>query len=75
MTKLLTIPNFARETGLSYRLCLQLVESGDIPSVPVGSRRRIDVRWVEQWLAAGGYRQMNEIAPSRHDHADLCGRK
>lgn len=56
MTKLLTIPKFAEATGLSYRLCLQLVESGKIPSVPVGSRRRIDVRWVEQWLSAGGYR-------------------
>jgi hypothetical protein len=22
----------------------------------VGRRRRIDVRWVDQWLAAGGYR-------------------
>lgn len=56
MTKLLTIPKFAQATGLSYRLHLQLVEAGEIPSVPVGSRRRIDIRWVEQWLAAGGYR-------------------
>jgi hypothetical protein len=37
MTKLITIPKFARTTGLPYRLCLQLVESGQIPSVPVGS--------------------------------------
>jgi excisionase family DNA binding protein len=56
MTKLITIPKFAQATGLPYRLCLQLVGTGRIPSVPVGSRRRIDVRWVEQWLAAGGYR-------------------
>jgi excisionase family DNA binding protein len=56
MTKLLTIPKFAETTGLSYRLCLQLVETGKIPSVAVGCRRRIDVRWVEQWLSAGGYR-------------------
>jgi excisionase family DNA binding protein len=55
MTKLLTVPTFARATGLSYRLCLHLVDSGQIPSVPVGRRRRIDVRWVEQWLASGGY--------------------
>jgi hypothetical protein len=41
---------------LAYRLCLQLVRTGDIPSVLVGSRRRIDARWVEQWLASGGYR-------------------
>jgi excisionase family DNA binding protein len=56
MTKLITIPKFAQATGLPYRLCLQLVGTGKIPSVPVGSRRRIDVRWIEQWLAAGGYR-------------------
>lgn len=54
MTKLITIPKFAAATGLKYRLCLQLVESGRIPSVPVGCRRRIDLRWVEQWLAVGG---------------------
>lgn len=72
MTKLLTIPKFAQATGLSYRLCLQLVESEEIPSVPVGSRRRIDVRWVEQWLAAGGYRPMNA---TEHDHATLRGRE
>jgi len=57
MTKLITIPKFAESTGLSYRLCLHLVETGQIPSVPVGRRRRIDVRWVAQWLAVGGYRQ------------------
>jgi excisionase family DNA binding protein len=55
MTKLITIPRFAELTGLSYRLCLHLLATGDIPSVPVGRRRRIDVRWVEQWLASGGY--------------------
>jgi excisionase family DNA binding protein len=59
MTKLITIPKFAEATGLSYRLCLQLVGTAKIPSVQVGNRRRIDVRWIDQWLAAGGYR--NEI--------------
>lgn len=62
MTKLLTIPKFAEATGLSYRLCLQLVDAGDVPSVRVGRRRRIDVRWIEQWLAAGGYRPLSEGA-------------
>ena len=56
MTKLITILKFAETTGLAYRLCLQLVGSGQIPSIRVGNRRRIDVRWVEQWLAGGGYR-------------------
>lgn len=71
MTKLLTIPKFAQLTGLSYRLCLQLVEAGEIPSVPVGSRRRIDIRWVEQWLAAGGYRPMDRAADSADRDANL----
>jgi excisionase family DNA binding protein len=56
MTKLITIPKFAQATGLPYRLCLQLVTTGQVPSVPVGRRRRIDLRWVEQWLDSGGYR-------------------
>jgi len=56
MTKLITIPRFAELTGLPYRLCLHLVGTGQIPSIPVGRRRRIDVRWVDQWLAGGGYR-------------------
>jgi excisionase family DNA binding protein len=55
MTTLITIPRFARNTGLPYRLCLQLVDKGHIPAVPVGARKRIDIRWVEQWLAMGGY--------------------
>ena len=41
MTKLITIPKFAQATGLPYRLCLHLVGTGQIPSVPVGRRRRI----------------------------------
>ena len=56
MTKLIRIPKFAAATGLPYRLCLHLIATGQIPSVAVGRRRRIDVRWVEQWLASGGYR-------------------
>jgi hypothetical protein len=56
MTKLITIPKFAQATGLRYRLCLHLIGTGQIPSIAVGCRRRIDVRWVEQWLASGGYR-------------------
>jgi len=56
MTKLITIPKFAEAIGLPYRLCLHLVGTAQIPSVAVGRRRRIDVRWVEQWLSTGGYR-------------------
>ena len=66
MTKLITIPRFAELTGLPYRLCLHLVGAALIPSVPVGRRRRIDVRWVDQWLAGGGYRPSGDES-SRDD--------
>ena len=69
MTKLITIPKFAEATGLPYRLCLHLVGTGQIPSVAVGPRRRIDVRWVEQWLATGGYRSSGQEAPTGHRQA------
>jgi len=69
MTKLITIPKFAEATGLPYRLCLHLVGTGQIPSVAVGRRRRIDVRWGEQWLATGGYRASEQEAPTGHRQA------
>jgi excisionase family DNA binding protein len=69
MTKLLTIPKFAKATGLSYRLCLQLVGNGQIPSIPVGRRRRIDARWVDQWLAGGGYRPSEQDSLIQHREA------
>jgi excisionase family DNA binding protein len=64
MTKLITIPKFAKATGLTYRLCLQLVSDGLIPSVRVGGRRRIDVRWAAQWLAEGGYQPTEMSEPA-----------
>ena len=66
MTKLITIPKFAAATGLPYRLCLHLIGTGQIPSVAVGRRRRIDVRWVEQWLSTGGYRSSGQESPTQH---------
>jgi len=53
-TKLITPRAFALATGLNYDLVLKLVGNGDIPSVPLGTRRRIDERWVRQWLSGGG---------------------
>ncbi len=69
MTKLITIPKFAEATGLPYRLCLHLVGTAQIPSVAVGRRRRIDVRWVEQWLATGGYRSSGQESLTQHREA------
>lgn len=50
ITKLLSISGFGRATGLGHRLAHKLVKSGEVPSVKVGSRRRVDVRWVRHWL-------------------------
>ncbi len=64
-TTLLTIAQFARMTGLNYWLAWRLVRRSDIPSVMVGTRRRIDARWVEQWLSVGGYRPMAAESPNK----------
>jgi hypothetical protein len=49
--KLLTIPEFANQTGLTYFLARALVVRGDIPSVLCGARRRVSSRFVEGWLS------------------------
>jgi len=51
LTELLSIPDFAKLTGLKYANARQLVLRGDIPHVRCGARRRIDRRWVEGWLS------------------------
>jgi excisionase family DNA binding protein len=53
ITKLLTVPQFAEATGLSDPLARALVNRGDVPSVLVGRRRRVDARWVEKWVNLG----------------------
>jgi excisionase family DNA binding protein len=53
-TKLISIAQFARLTGLDYFLARKLVIRGDVPSVAVGKRRRIDAMWVEKWMAKKG---------------------
>jgi hypothetical protein len=52
-TELVSIPAFARLTGLKTALARELVKRGDIPSIQVGPRRRIDVRFIEAWTASG----------------------
>ena len=53
MTKLLTVPQFATATGLSDTLARALVNRGDVPSILVGRRRRVDARWIEKWVNLG----------------------
>jgi hypothetical protein len=60
-TKLLSIPEFADAAGLSDALARALVMRGDVPSVRVGARRRVDSRWVQKWLSLGN----PEITPAR----------
>ena len=52
-TNLLSIPKFAQSTGLSYGLARELVLRGDVPSVSVGKRRRVNEEWVRKWIASG----------------------
>jgi excisionase family DNA binding protein len=61
-TRLLTIPMFARNTGLTPRLARELVRNGDIPSLQVGCRRRIDERWVNEWLNSSSKQQVAKRA-------------
>ena len=59
MTKLITIPKFAEATGLPYRLCLHLVETGQIPSVrcwtPLPYRRTLGGAMVGRWRLSPGW--------------------
>jgi excisionase family DNA binding protein len=50
-TKLLTIPGFANAIGVSENLARAIVKRGEVPSIQVGRRRRVDSRWVEKWTA------------------------
>ena len=52
-SKLVTIPSFAKSIGTSTKLARELVNSGDIPSVQVGKRRRVSAAWIERWTSAG----------------------
>ena len=50
MKPLISIREFAKATGLNYKLARRLVLSGDVPSKQIGCRRRISARWLERWL-------------------------
>jgi excisionase family DNA binding protein len=50
LTKLLSIAQFAKATGLGYRMARKLVLSGEVNSVKVGRRRRVDSRQIDRWL-------------------------
>ena len=47
----ITVSAFARATGVSYWLAMQMVNGGEIPSIIVGKRRRVHSGWVKKWLA------------------------
>jgi hypothetical protein len=51
LAKLISIPKFARATGLTSYAARIAVERGDVPSVQIGDRRKIDEKYLERWLA------------------------
>jgi len=51
VTKLFSVPQFARATGLSAAAARAMIREGQLPTVRVGRRQRVDARWVEKWLA------------------------
>src|ERR1035437_8315556 len=52
-TTLLSIPQFANVTGISEAPAHALFNRGDVSSVCVGARRRVDSRWAERWVNLG----------------------
>jgi hypothetical protein len=50
MKPLISIRQFAKATGLSYKLARRLVLSGAVPSKQIGCRRRISAPWLQRWL-------------------------
>jgi excisionase family DNA binding protein len=62
MKPLISIRQFAKATGLNYKLARRLVLSGSIPSKQIGCRRRISARWLERWLEEGGIASANTSA-------------
>jgi excisionase family DNA binding protein len=50
MKPFISIREFAKTTGINYKLARRLVLSGAVPSRQIGRRRRISTRWLERWL-------------------------
>lgn len=51
VTKLRSIPQSARAAGLSDAAARAMIREKQLPTGRVGRRERVDVRWVEKWLA------------------------
>jgi excisionase family DNA binding protein len=46
----ISVREFSRRIGISYKLSLRMISRGDVPSVACGSRRRIAVSAMARWL-------------------------
>jgi excisionase family DNA binding protein len=51
--ELLTVAEAARRMGVSAKVVQTLVDYEQLPSVPVGTRRRIPVQAVEEYVRLG----------------------
>lgn len=49
--RLLTLPQFSREFGVSIWLTREAAKKGEIPTVRIGRRHRIPMSAVQVWLA------------------------
>jgi len=47
----ISVLDFARRTGLTPYLVRMLVGRGEIPTIVIGTKKRIHVQWVTIWRA------------------------
>ena len=67
--KLLSIPQVAQVTGLSYYLTREMVLNGTIRCVMLGSRRRVNAKWLDRWLARTNPADLDPPTPPRANAA------
>ncbi len=63
-TLLLTVRETADELRLSERTVIRLIDTGELPSLLIGNRRRIERATLEAWLVRQREQQLAAV-PSR----------
>ncbi len=61
--RLISIPEFARIVGISGPTARAMVRNGDVPTVRIRTRHRIDSEWLKTWLA--GKNEPEQVQPSQ----------
>jgi excisionase family DNA binding protein len=55
---LISVRQFSQRSGLSYRVARRLVLAGEVPSIKVGSRRRVSAEFIQDWKRQAGSPQL-----------------